>query len=514
MYKVMIVDDEPIIRTGIRASVDWSAVGLAMVGDYPNGEAALEALLREPVDILITDIKMPILDGLELTRRAMELCPGIKVVLMSNYNDFQYVRQGIVLGAMDYILKLTLEPEELVTVLERCIEAIERERQGAGAAAGSHRQLLLADRKHAERELADRLRDGRLAADSRFLPASFRSGFTAVRLIIDHCEELKQGKGYLYLSLMMEELKERFYQRYETGVAVAVRENEWLLLIPLAHALPNEWKDALEQATGLSLTVGYLTGIAEERLNEAVLRLEEIRAYRFYEGTGAIYRIGEKRRRLPDEALAAEPFASWLSQLQLPLARKIAEWVRDQPQPEQVRREACDWFSGVYGKELELRLALEYYQFLMSAETLEELLGSLTSAIRELGAGLGRSTESKPGSPRTIIDQAEDYLARHFTEEITLPLIADHVHVSKNHFSFLYKKHTGQNFIDRLIQLRIDRAKELLGDRELKVYEVAEQSGFHDVKYFSKLFKKLVGLSPVDYRSSLATDGNGPDNSL
>ncbi|WP_438432403.1 response regulator transcription factor [Gorillibacterium sp. sgz500922] len=499
MYKVMIVDDEPIIRTGIRASVNWEAAGLTMIGDYSNGAEAMEALRRERADILITDIKMPLMDGLELTRRAMELHPGLKVILMSNYNDFHYVRQGIVLGAMDYILKLTLEPEELVAVLERCAEAIERERQGASGSAGWHRQLLLADRKNAERELAERLRSGSLDGGTSFLPDAFQNGCTLAALVIDHSDELKQGNGYLYLSLMAEDIKQRFYQRYETGVAVATRENELLLLIPVAYALPNEWKESLEKATGLRLTIGYRGGADAEWLGSAIRELEEFRVCRFYEGTGAIYRIGEKRPPRPAVSLPAELLDDGPAELRQILERKVAEWSSGQMEPERVKQAACEVFSQLFLKELEPKLVLEYYRDLTNAETLQELVARLAAAIRECAAG--RSEDGKPGSARQIIEKAEEYLARHYTEEITLQRIADHVHVSKNYFSFLYKKHTNHNFIDRLIHLRIERAKELLRASELKVYEVAEQSGFNDVKYFSKLFKKLTGFSPVEYRN-------------
>ncbi|WP_058303892.1 response regulator [Gorillibacterium timonense] len=520
MYKVMIVDDEPIIRMGIRASVDWTSKGLEMIGDYSNGEAALEALSKEQADILITDIKMPLMDGLELTRRAMERYPGIKVILISSYNDFQYVRQGIVLGAMDYILKLTMEPEELLSVLDRCVEAIEKERIGAGVKGTWRNQLLMADRKNAERGLGELIRNGSCERVESFLPEAFDQGCTMASLIVDRAEELKQANGYLFLSMMVDELKRLFYKRFESGVAIATKENELLLLIPIHFSLPNELKNMLEAETGLRLTMGYVNEVPSDRLTQKIAELEKAHTYRFYRGSGGIYRIGERWSsdgwQAPDvfcranslathhqmteaEGSAAEPLQQ--------LARKAQEWGREQKEPERVKREACDFFSALYLKELEPKLALEYYQDLMSAETLNELVDSLVVSIRECESG--RSGEGKPSSNQLIVDKAEEFLAKHFTEGITLQMVADHVHVSKNYFSFLYKKQTSHTFIDQLIHLRIERAKELLRHRDLKIYEIAEQAGFNDVKYFSKLFKKLTGSSPVDYRIRLDRSEEG-----
>ncbi|MFC5528838.1 response regulator transcription factor [Cohnella yongneupensis] len=252
MIQVMIVDDEPIIRFGIKALIDWDKEGFRVVGEYANGVVALDTMLSQPVDIVITDIKMPMMDGLTLTREVMKLKPSCKVILVSSYNDFEYVREGLKLGVVDYILKHSLEPEELLAALRKCKDRLDEE----------------------------------------------------------------------------------------------------------AH----------------------------------------------------------------EHVLAAEP------------------------------------------------------------------RGGMAPNDPELHA------EHSP------IEKALEYIGRHDLKTITLQQVADAVHVSRNYFSVLFKKTTGHNFIDYVINLRLEKAKELLAESHLKIYVIAEQAGFNDVKYFSKLFKKSCGLSPIDYR--------------
>ncbi|MGO4374365.1 response regulator, partial [Paenibacillus sp. MCAF20] len=126
---VLIVDDEPIIRNGLKSFIDFGGLGLILEGDCANGKEALGVLREKPIDILVTDIKMPVMDGLELTRQALAINPSIKIILISSYNEFEYVREGMKQGAIDYLLKPTLEAEELIAVLQRCKDLLARGRK-------------------------------------------------------------------------------------------------------------------------------------------------------------------------------------------------------------------------------------------------------------------------------------------------------------------------------------------------------------------------------------------------
>lgn len=129
MYRVLLVDDEAIARTGLRSTFDWEKYGYRLVGEASNGQRAMKWIVNGDLDILITDIAMPVMDGLELTRRTRELCPWVKVLLLSCHSDFEFVREGIRLGASDYILKPTLDADSLVAVLDHMRLKLEEEKQ-------------------------------------------------------------------------------------------------------------------------------------------------------------------------------------------------------------------------------------------------------------------------------------------------------------------------------------------------------------------------------------------------
>ncbi|UUZ86157.1 response regulator [Paenibacillus sp. P26] len=129
MYRVLLVDDEPFARMGLRATFDWEGNGFRLVGEASNGKNAAPWIERNEVDILITDIAMPVMDGLELIRTARERCPQMKFILLSCHSDFAYVREGMRMGASDYLLKPTLEPADLKEVLAKVVDQITEDRK-------------------------------------------------------------------------------------------------------------------------------------------------------------------------------------------------------------------------------------------------------------------------------------------------------------------------------------------------------------------------------------------------
>ena len=150
MYRVLLVDDEAIARTGLRSTFDWEKYGYRLVGEASNGQRAMKWILNGDLDILITDIAMPVMDGLELTRRTRELCPWVKVLLLSCHSDFEFVREGIRLGASDYILKPTLDADSLGAVLDHMRSKLEEEKQMQRILTEHEQQQRLNQKKAAE----------------------------------------------------------------------------------------------------------------------------------------------------------------------------------------------------------------------------------------------------------------------------------------------------------------------------------------------------------------------------
>lgn len=505
MLNVMIVDDEPIIRLGIKASIEWERLSLRFAGEYANGAEALNALRDTPADILITDIKMPLMDGLELTRQARALRPSTKVILISSYNDFEYVRQGIVLGAKDYILKATMEPEELNRVIGGCVEAIREETETALKLDMYRKGEDLLSRRQLEQDMKRLLAQEQEELEREFA-LRFEAGYLLVRAAVDRLDELLQQYGQLHAGLLMDDLKDVFYRHCPDGIGFVSGEGELLLLLDRRHGSASRvaaLKAELEREGGATLSVGYMERGTPGNWSASCESTRQVYARRFFDGAAGIHACdgaeAEKEREDGRQARAVlHPDETGQR-----VTERLRAWERMKYDMKRVKEEASDLFSRLLARRLEPALLLDYYHQFMKAETLPELGELLENGMRD--------GEQLPHAERTsvsqlIVHKAMAYIREHYTQELTLQMVADHVHISRNYFSVLFKKQTQHNFIDYMIQLRIAKAKELLGDRSAKVYEVAELTGFNDVKYFSKLFKKMTGSTPADYRDGGSAD--------
>ncbi|MBB6671332.1 response regulator transcription factor [Cohnella nanjingensis] len=503
MLNVMIVDDEPVTRFGIKASVDWAQEDMQVVGDYANGAAALERLAAGPVDILITDIKMPVMDGLALTRHALQQYPRIKVVLVSSHNDFAFVREGLKLGVVDYILKHSLEPEELISILRKCKELIrEDERLGVRLREAGHEERMRL-RKRYEQELKRYLVKPEAAIAEHAYPSWLKGPFQAACVKLNRVRDLNETYGYLYKSILLDQLSEAFYARVPEGIALTTAENGLFLLLPGEADAPLSLARLREELAGeaeLGVTLGWVTGDGLSAVPACFRESMTACERGFFEGEGLYVYAGDRSRahgeqRLPDrvKGLTAGDEA-----FERQLALWQAEWANGGISPSELKENACRVLSMRFKMTVDPYALVESFERLFQAESLAELAQLLKEQMSEL-SGLGSRTLDAAAASHPI-DIALAYIRANYLDAMTLQQVADAVHVSKNYFSILFKKTTGQNFIDYVIDLRINQAKALLTHTDLRVYEVAERSGFNDVKYFSKLFKKIAGCAPVDYR--------------
>jgi two-component system, response regulator YesN len=390
MYKVLIVDDEPVIRFGLKASVDWEAEGLYLIGDYPNGEEALKAIESVQPDILITDIKMPLMDGITLMKHAIERYPHIKVILVSSYNDFEYVREGLRLGAVDYILKPTLEPEDFLQLLRNTIKKLHEEKNIESKLSQIEDSNLSEERRRIENEIKRVILSEEKQLIIENFPQWLQNDFIFVYMEMNQVVRVEMEHDLLYKTYILDEIQTLFYRKIRNGISFSIGDTKMLFLIEKykqEFEIVESLKKLIEDETNFRFAFSYLTVSNITLIGKSFLQLQQ----------------------------------------------------------------------AINKKSL--------------------------------------STDNE------IIDKALDFIHQHYTEEMTLRRIGEYVHISRNYFSIIFKRHLDKNFIDYVIELRVNKAKELLAQTSLKIYEVAEKSGFRDVKYFSKAFKRLTGLSPVDYRS-------------
>ncbi|MCL7746176.1 response regulator transcription factor [Halalkalibacter alkaliphilus] len=506
MYNVMIVDDEPVIRFGLKASVDWEKEGLFFLGAYPNGEEAFEIMKENHVDILITDIKMPVMDGLTLMRKAVGLYPKIKVILVSSFNEFEYVKEGIKYGAVDYVLKPTLEQEEFVQLIEKCVKLLKEETYIEKKLTLVDQSTSLLERKKVEQNLKRILLNEKDFSDYGEINYLNSGSILVIYMKMNDIAKIEEQCGVLFKSFTLEEIQERFYNQYEEGVCLIIGEVDILFFVNIdldPVRVLHQLQEVVMQESNVRFSFGYdmISSVyeAKEGFRRSFLACER----RFFYPEEAVFSYKELKESSIKRSIADE-----MKQFVIPVDKekvvtfieeRYYQWKQEEFQAAVIRKEASDILSSLFGNKLDLSLLIAKCHELQQTETLDDLYISLIENIDEC-IQLISEQKRKPSSDNELMERAISYIHQHYTEELTLQKVADHIHISRNYFSILFKQYSDQKFIDYVINLRINKASELLLNTTLKVYEVAQQSGFKDVKYFSKLFKRMTGHSPIDYR--------------
>ncbi|MBT2755841.1 response regulator [Mesobacillus foraminis] len=503
MFNVMVVDDEPVIRFGLKASVDWHKEGLHYLGDFPNGAEALKAAEGKTVDLLITDIKMPVMDGLTLMKEMIQRFPRLKVILVSSYTDFEYVREGLKLGAVDYCLKPTLEPEEFVKLIRKCVDMIKKDTQVQEQLKLANKSTILGERKALEQAVKKVILEGSAINDFQ-QSGKVEENFLVITMGLNNIDKLDEQYGFLYKTMILEDVQNYFYKNIDEGICFPINENQILFMLKTAsdfQGFIGKLKQEIESETNTSFTAGYEIIKDLSNIKEGFEKSREASERRFFNSSATIFHYKSFLERKWPKALLQQVLSNYDKQsLEEFLSKRFEEWESEATSPRVIRKEACEIVRQLFMNALPVDVLMEKCEQLKKVETIEELRKILFQQIDDLSEFITQK-QYPVQSDNAIMKKALNYIHEHYTEELTLQLVSGHVHISRNYFSILFKRTVGKNFIDYVIDLRIHKAKELLKTTSLKIYEVAEQSGFNDVKYFSKLFKRMMGSSPVDFRS-------------
>ena len=521
LYRVLLVDDEEDIREGISRKMDWLGLGFSLVGEAANGQDALELAESLRPDVILTDIKMPFMDGLELCRILTDRLPAARFVVFSGFDAFEYAKQAIQMNVVEYILK-PINADELSAVLRRLKDQLDRER-------AERRNVELLRSRYTEnlpilRELFyANLLDGRIE------PGTERE--RAAHLDIDlQGEEWAVGLAYIgsdrrdaLSTLSIQNLLEETLTAdrcklslYNDWVAVIVSLTESFTIYDLIRVLDRVCTLAASYL-GLTLTVGVgapckeLSGMARSAA-EARTALE----YRSMVGRGQVIYIGD-----------LEPDGGQVLTFEEADERALTAAVRLGSE-----QEVRDAAATLAGKIREANpSAGQYNLFLM------ELVTHLIKMIRRSGVGMeevfgtGFSLPvQKSALPRLeeledwcaerylrlwtlirrrqtdsagqTVETAKEYIRQHYAEsDLSVEKLCAYLHLSSTYFSTLFKRETGTSFTAYVTSVRMEAAAEAIRGTEEKTYLIAQRCGYEDPNYFSYVFKRHFGVTPTKYRS-------------
>lgn len=534
MYRLIIVDDEDEVREGMRRKTDWTGCGFELAGDYSNGREALDAVEQLRPDVVITDICMPYMDGLELAEQIYTRFRGIRVVIVTGYESFDYAKQAIRLKVDDYLLK-PVNLEEFTRFLRTLRTELDAEHARMRDWTSLRQRLneslpLLRDR------LLERFTAGRLTAEETAakleelglrLPESGGLALVAEldpagdRGPSDADEELRAYAVY--------NIFEEICGREREGLVFRLRDEKVGILLPgrpgeaeMAAQLAAELgRQAAERYLKRTVSVGIGRVCAARELlprsfQEALSALD----YRFLHGGNQVLALqdmefgrtvnrtdyGAYERRIAAVLRAGDPER---------IEAALSDWQEEMKAAGAALRECYDSAgrlldavlgviseTGFRGEEL---FGDDPGRGLPALPTLEELKCWLYEACLRAVAFLA---EKRGGVNRMQMLQAEAYIQANYADPaLSVGQVAGHVFLSMNYFGTLFKQHAGCTFVEYLTRLRVDKAKELLKLTPLKAYDIAGRVGYADPQYFSVIFKKATGMTPKEYRASLKETG-------
>lgn len=527
-YRVLLVDDEEEIRSGISRKIDWPSLGFALVGEAGNGEEALELCDQLHPDVVLTDIKMPFMDGLALCRHLRQSHPGAKLVVFSGFDDFEYARQAVSMGVSEYILK-PINAQELSQVLTRLREQLDAQRM-------ERRDMETLRRRYEEslptlRELFyTRLLNGQIPPDQVLNRAAryelqFPPGAWTVALIRPDLpgEAADAERDELLMISIQTFLEEHFSLEGCSALSVLYGDTPALLVrLPASdklYALLEELErlSRLSQSyLGVPLSAGV--GLPCEGPGELHRSVEGARSaldYRVLKGSGRVIYIGdlepqaavtlsfeeEDQRALSNAVKLGTPqqigevvgrmmnrlrqTALSLSQCHLFLLEMITCLVR-------LTRSGGIPVEEVFGPNFSGAVSTDHFS---GPDELERWLNERCCKLQEL---LGRQ---RSDSTWRLVEQAKDFISQNYADSsLNVDTVCSHLHLSPTYFSTLFKREVGMPFTAYVTQIRMDEAARLLRDTDEKTYLIAEKTGYTDPNYFSYVFKRRFGVSPSKYR--------------
>ena len=544
MLKIFLAEDEIVVRETIKRMIPWEELGFELVGEAADGEMALPLLIRQQPDLLITDIKMPFMDGLTLAKLAKKEIPGLKVVILSGYDDFNYAKQAISIGVEDYLLK-PITKNALIERLSEIHSRYEYEKTQKEYYEKFQREMQ-AYEKNSSRDFFEALVGGSMDTMEVYKRAE-KLGLDIVAeaynvlIFTMNCDEDFSGQRDEYSSWEAEslELLENFFSGHSSAMLFRSNIFSYGVLIKgqrenieeNTRACVDEIRKILDRQEGRRewfLAVGqpverlsqiqksYHTAsraFSQRYLyDENILYYDEMETMEHHSGQ-AEAEDNTYLQKVDVNALNPAILQKFLSN---GLQEETENFVRDYFYA--IGQEPME--SLVFRNYVILNVRFSVISFLkglgcdtneMEPADTEEVLAesgkNMESAIAYAEKMILRAIEIRDQNSgnknRSILKTAVDFIDSHYMyEEISLNTVANVANVSSNHFSALFSQNMGQTFIEYLTSLRMNKAKELLRCTGMRSSEIAGEIGYKDAHYFSYLFKKTQGMTPSDYRKA------------
>ncbi|WP_238903866.1 response regulator [Clostridium sp. YIM B02506] len=534
LYRIIIVDDEEEIRLGIIKKIDWEAYGFEVVGDAENGQDALEKVEKYRPDVLMTDIKMPFMDGLELGKRVSEMMPSTKIIIFSGCDDFEYAHKAIQINVVEYVLK-PINSVELIEVLKRLKEKLDyeyNEKRNLEKLQEYYIESLPVIREQfLVGAIEGRINSEKWSEQIDKLNIDLKKEYLSVALI--------RSEGNLKLKDINNNINE---DSVLTNISIkkTVDEN----MHKYCSFTSFIYSDIVVVIGGLSSKdeIGhFINGI-----NEVCKVYERITNLKISAGIGYVYN---------DPCEIKFSYRTALNALEYKLILGLGKAIYiDDVEPDNsielqfheqeenlmlnaikisTKEEIKEVINGLFDKVQHLLLPFNKYRiYIMEIMTallkliqtyeldMDYIFGENFNCYEHLDS-FGSIDEVKEwfinksimvnvlikkervNSSILLVEQAKQYVLENYTDpDLSVEQVCSKLHVSSTYFSTIFKRETQNNFVNFLTTVRLEQAVKLLNTTDYKTYVIAEKVGYPEANYFSYVFKKKFGVSPSKYRKN------------
>lgn len=535
--KVFLVEDEMVIRRGIKNSIDWEKEGYIFCGEASDGELAYPMIIKEKPDILITDIRMPFMDRLELCKLVKKELPNIKILILSGYDEFDYAKEAIRLGVTEYLLK-PISSGKLLEALNGVSESIRREKEDKDLVR-KYMEEMRENTEHEKQKFFEQMIAGNLSmADALETGKKYEMNLSAgmynlllFRFTLGE-ENRKSGELLGEAEYAIEKLTERLeyvfeFQRGVEGWAFLLMADNEEQMSERVKELSKDLEEIMKNYS----TIAYFGGIGQpvarlRELEESFREAERALAARFTMELNRIISVEDIRMAQNVDTLDDIEITSFgeIEKTRTMLEKFLNNGAEDEIDefvdvyinelPEEnlksvlmrqyiimdayiVMMSFCEKIEGIEG-EMQAQ-SEELKNSMKTSQTLEEIKNYIRMLLKKI-IGVRDTISGRRYSD--IIEIAKDQIRKtYMSDEISLNTIAAEVGMSPSYFSSIFSKEMGKTFVEYLTEIRMDRAKELLMCSSMKTSEIGYEVGYKDPHYFSYIFKKTQNCTPKEFRA-------------
>lgn len=518
MYKVMIIDDEWIVREGLKRTIPWQEMGCVIIADAADSEEALKLIEELRPDIVLSDIRMPGMDGLELVGVINSKYPDIQAIFLTGFDDFTFAQQALKLGASDILLKPS-NPVEIRRAFTETTSKLAAARQQAAYLQNLESMKRTSQPFILEKVIHHLFNDKAGADDLNLLYEHLQGNlesFHAFRVAIIDYGQSRSAAGQGMGSLLELSAIGKLLTDYSFLMPVQVGAGSYAVL--LVESAEKPWEIELRQVIESQNEQGVTVSVSQ--VHHGLLTLarayEEARLAQLYQ---ALHRqsvlihyasiANEAHSFLSwDEAELVEA-VKWGSaedlKEKLQALYKVLLWQSESKRLEQ-QQIGSQLAFGVYNlltRHFPNTTGLPDMKQFLENMSLRPSMEHLMDGLEQMASEVQRNYMASKQQNKSELDEILDYIHEHYTEDLVMYEFALQLHMSESKFSKVFKKKVGKSFMDYIIELRINKAKELLMEPEVRIGEIAAMIGYQDSRYFSQLFKRATGEHQKSFREKL-----------